>query len=77
MGYKKTEQGQETVFETEPEKVPSQFWRTFAVFSPVGLLALLLSPWIVPVILFVIWVSAWIIRKKKFLTSIGQRRSLR
>lgn len=65
MGYIKAEQGQETVFETEPEKVPSQFWRVFAVFSPVLLLSLLIGWWLELAFLFVIWVVAWMIRNSK------------
>lgn len=65
MGYKKTEQGQETIFETEPEKVPSQFWRVFAAMFLVVLLSLLVSWWMTLAFVLLTWVLAWAIRNSK------------
>lgn len=65
MGYQKTEQGQETIFETEPEKVPSQFWRVFAAMFLVVLLSLLVSWWLALAFVLLTWVVAWWIRNSK------------
>ena len=65
MGYKKTEQGQETVFETEPEKVPSQFWRVFAAMFLLILLSPMASLLLTLAFVLLTWVIAWWIRNSK------------